>query len=252
MSSPMNWSMRRFDLLRPAKLHPIFLPAGMIATSLFIGAVFGAEFGATVGVISLIGSYLFFPVYVAMRPYHRATVGQVRVGRDGVVVQQAQDTRFVSYALIQDVEMADSMDAVYIALRNGSGVHVQVSEAYEFVQEVLAKRDAFRRLPKVRVADAYARRGEDIETWTARVRSLGSSLRNAGLEPDSLAAIAENASAPAEQRVAAALVLRNAGPLRVRVETAAQETVHPALAKAMLAALDDRLSDEMLMELSDT
>ena len=245
-------TMRRFELLRRVGLPSIFIPAVLVGLSLMTGVVMGAEYGAALGVVSLFGSYLLVPVYIALRPQDRAPAGEVRVGPDGIVVQQKGDARFISYAALDHVEMADAMDDVHIALRDGTGLHVQLRESFEFIQEVHAKRDAYRRLPKVRVAEGYARRGEDVETWSARVRSLGSGLRDAGLEPDALAAIAENPSAPAEQRVAAAMVLKDAGPLRVRVETAAQETANATLAEAMLAALEDRLSDEMLVELSET
>ncbi len=170
--------------------------------------------------------------------------GEVTMGDDGLRICELDEERFVHWAEIKEIDGAKG--AYRVTTRDGGLIRFKVTHDDAFSEALRRRQRAFESAPKVRVAEGYRRHGEDVGAWVSRVRSAKGGFRGTAIDQEELTRIAESPHAVAEQRIAAAIAVRDVEPLRVRVEDAAKRIANAKLSQAMLAALDDELTDELV------
>ena len=99
--------------------------------------------------------------------------------------------------------------------------------------------------------DQLDRKGRALGAWRAdlgRVLARATDYRNVGLGPGDLAGVLEDASAPAERRIAAAVALSSAQPeeARKRARIAADACADEELRRALTRAAEGELDEELL------
>ncbi len=145
---------------------------------------------------------------------------------------------------------------MWVKKRGGKVLEVRSEEATELSAAIAEALEGFRARPQVdgltllrvdaeatEVTEAEQGRAASIDGWLARARAAlqqPAEYRGApAVVPDTLAQLAANPTAPAEQRIGSVLALREADPsLRDRVGVAVDEVADPVLAEAMEEALE--------------
>lgn len=185
----------------------------------------------------------------------------VHIGTDGVLVQGALRRRFVPHGEIERVEHANGgfaggMHVVQITLRDGStvalpaGSHEEVATLIgrlEAAQEAAATQD------RGRLLESIARNGRPLAEWREALGALvaRTGYRTAAHDLEAVMRIVEDATAPVEQRVAAALAARPHGgeAAQRRIRIAAEACADPPLRVALERASTGELDDEELEEI---
>lgn len=190
---------------------------------------------------------------------------QVVIGTDGITVERILGRVFVPYSQVKQVISARG--AVVIELREGRARRLPTGARYggtprraeEALHTALLTRIhhamAAGRLGASRDArdGDLDRAGRSFDAWRRHLRGLtaDASYRRVALAEEALAAVLEDASAPRERRVAAALALApsKSAALALRIHDAARASADEGLRRALQAAVDDDLTEADLATL---
>lgn len=234
--------------------------AGAVAFPLFgFFALIGTlEFGllSGSGAIFTFCAALFLLLIYALVP------ARVVIGTDGLTVERILGRRFIPFSAIDDVKSDAGAVVITVAekpIRLPTGErYASAGRAQASVQSALYNRIVEARAAGLRGGDAQARAadlergGRTLPAWRAHLRGLtggaGETYRRRALSPESLAGVLEDAGAPAERRIAAALALASAedAALAERARRAASTCANPRLRVALEAAGRDELCEAEL------
>lgn len=179
---------------------------------------------------------------------------KVVVGIDGVRVEGRWSRPFVPYSEIRDVSRDG--DGMRLTLRNGAMLSLpMIGQSSDQLAALLRRIDQGRHAPETgqgRFANVLARQGRSPGEWHEDVRRMALSppaFRDQAVATADLEAVLIDASAPAEQRIGAALALRAVDPSAcVRIRVAAAALANPVLREALEdCAREDGALDEGLM-----
>jgi hypothetical protein len=185
----------------------------------------------------------------------------IQIGADGVVVQGAFRKRFIPHADIvrakPRTDFGVSLDRfVDIELRTGRKVEFPAgseAEAQAVCDRIHAARTATQEQDRARLLDVLARGGRPVPDWRRALESVLSTTgyRSAGHDVEEVMRIVEDATAPLEQRVAAALAARAHGgeTVQKRIRVAAEACVEPRVRVALEHASAGELDDAALAEI---
>lgn len=223
------------------------LPAFMILWLVVIAALFEPLTGSSGPVVAWF-ALTVLSTWLLRRAVRRT---QVVVGTDGVRVERPFSTVWLPYAEIDSVERRD--DRLLLVRRGSDGpVVLRTGEA---LTETLAQRirdahEGFAGGTAPRGADALERRGRDLALWREDLRKLlaGDGYRAMGLTPEDALHTLDDANAPRDRRVGAALLLRVAGypEAQEHIRVAAGTTADDALRAALASAAEDEIDDVAL------
>jgi len=190
---------------------------------------------------------------------------QVIIGTDGITVERILGRVFIPYEQVTQVSSARGAVVLEIhgararRLPTGARYGGSPRRAEESFHTALLTRIhhamAAGRQGSSRDARAGAldRAGRSFDAWRQHLRGLTSeaSYRRLGIAKESLAAILEDASAPPERRVAAALALApvDDAALELRIRDVVRASADEGLRIALLAAVDDELTEADLSPL---
>jgi hypothetical protein len=186
---------------------------------------------------------------------------QVVIGADGISVERVFSRRFIPFGVVVGVGI--DAGAVVLSLRGepspeplrlptGARYFAQPSYEQAALQAMLVDRiEEARRAGKAGSSAgldvaALGRRGRPFAAWREAVRRLGAGeaeYRRPPVPPEALARVLEDAGAPAERRIGAALALGAAGEGR-RIERAVAACADTRLRIALESAATDRLAEE--------
>lgn len=172
------------------------------------------------------------------------------VGADGVSFRRVRRSLFIPYDSVTGV--ARHPRGVRVSRREGPAVVLPTpAEAerevlYERILQAMAARDEGALAhPDLERLD---RRGRPFAVWRAELRKLlqeQADYRRARLTPADLARVIEDAGAPAERRIAAAVALADAEPeearrrVRIAVDACADDDLRRALESAAEGEIDE-------------
>jgi hypothetical protein len=175
----------------------------------------------------------------------------VTVGADGLVVRDGVRRRFIAYADLAFVGVGptNTLDVTY---RDGRREHIWVDGDVGTKPEVLHDRvhqawKLSRRESATVPAQLLSRHGRSIAEWRetlARLLSSDSGYRSVTVDAEALARVLRDATAPIEQRIAAALALGSSETTREQVRVAAATIVNEPVRVAIESAADGSLDDE--------
>ncbi len=181
---------------------------------------------------------------------------RVVVGADGLRIERALSRRFVGFAEIADVQRRERGSGLVVHLVSGEVLTLpmvaQDSESIAAVEARIAAGRA-RAGSATGLATLLARGERSLERWRSDLAALASAprgFRDAAVTPEALAQELENASAPPEVRVAAALALEAIEPSGPRVRVAVDTCADDDLREVLRAVRDGTLEDEQLDELA--
>jgi hypothetical protein len=188
-----------------------------------------------------------------------------RVGADGVAIRGPGRRVFVSYRDVVNVEIYDGGVALKLAsgretrLPTRSSGDSQDREAnaptaalFNRIRDAMDAAEAG--ASALAASRALDREGRPFAAFREHLRALAlgrHDYRTAGVSRDELAALIEDARAPAPRRLAAALALSAvddptlAARVRVAAEACADERLRAALEAAAAGALDEALFEEL-------
>ncbi|WP_437912489.1 hypothetical protein WME73_35995 [Sorangium sp. So ce302] len=175
---------------------------------------------------------------------------QVVVGTDGVRVERPFSTVWMPYAELAAVRTLG--DRLLLLSRRGTSVVLRTRDS---LTEALAQRirDAHEGVvggAAPRGAEALERRGREPAVWREDLRKMlaGGDYRAAGLTPEDALHALDDASAPRDRRVGAALLLRVAGypDAQELIRVAAEGTADDALRAALEHAAEEEVDDAAL------
>ena len=177
----------------------------------------------------------------------------VTIGVDGIRIKGALGARFVPFCEVESVGWSvppgqgRGGGVIRVVARNRTielplygAPHARVQSLRHRIEQA-AERHAGGRARKVL---SLGRAGRTVEAWRTEVKRVASAdagFRDAALGPADFERILADASAPADERIGAALALRVAAPeaapsaIRVAMQTSADEALRGGLA----ATLDD-------------
>ncbi|MGK3959572.1 hypothetical protein WMF01_03255 [Sorangium sp. So ce1667] len=219
------------------------LPALMIFWLLVVG-LFG-RMSAALAVawlaLTLLSTWL---VRRAARPT------QVVVGSDGVRVERPFSSAWLPYAEI--TEIRKDGDALLVVGQKSGTLVLQPGEALSDAVAIRI-REAHQRVAggaAPRGAEALERRGRGVAAWREDLRKLlaDGDYRATGLTPEDAIRTLDDADAPRDRRIGAALFLRVAGypEAQDRIRVAAGTTADDALRAALEQAAEEELDDAAL------
>ncbi|WP_437524528.1 hypothetical protein WME79_36200 [Sorangium sp. So ce726] len=181
---------------------------------------------------------------------------QVVVGTDGVRVERPFSTVWIAYAELDAVRrLGDRLLLLYRRGGSHRGGGSVVLRTRDTLTEALAQRirDAHEGAAggaASRGAEALERRGRDLAVWHEDLRKLlaGGDYRAAGLTPEDALHALDDANAPRDRRVGAALFLRVAGypEAQEHIRVAAGATADDALRAALEHAAEEEVDDAAL------
>lgn len=236
-----------------AALGSVVLPIVGIfaAVALFAGSLDG---GARATAALLLGlTALAFALLV------RALIPpQVIIGTDGITVERILGRVFLPYDQVTQVSSA--LGAVVLEIRGARSQRLPTGARYggaprraeESFHSALLTRIhqamAAGRLGATSdaVTGALDRAGRSFDDWRQHLRGLTSdaSYRRVGIAKEAIAAVLEDATAPPERRVAAALSLAPVqdAALLLRIQDVVRASADEGLRTALQAAVDDELT----------
>lgn len=179
---------------------------------------------------------------------------KIRVGTDGILIQDRLSSRFYRYTDIAGI--VPTQRGFSIQLTNGKAVQVPMTVRFMMVASEASQQAALleriheaRRIagsPYVAAATRLARSGRDVKTWLSTlVPETHAGFRDAAIPKEDLEGILDG-DVPVTTRVAAAFVLARAsdeGAERVRI--AAGACVEPKLRVALEAAAKRASPEEL-------
>jgi hypothetical protein len=179
----------------------------------------------------------------------------IEIGADGVVLQGAFRKRFFAHGDILDasptVNMIVSLDrAVEITLKSGRKHRFPVgseAEAEVVCARIQAGQEAMKGQERGRLLEGLSRAGRPLAEWRSALAQLVAKggYRALGHDLEAVMRIVEDAAAPLEQRVAAALAAKPHGGeavaerIRIAAEACAEPRLRVALEKASAGEIDD-------------
>lgn len=244
--------------LAPPTQNPALGCVALLASA-FLTVLFVAAMPAVLG---LAGNYhpsqLFILGFVAvfgLLIIEIAFPPILTVGLDGLRIRTLLRRRFVPLASV--VDSAPTPEGVALALENGRRVELNAlrrpteNDAIPVLRNIVGRAvsaSALRRNHS-KAAEALDRRGERFDAWVARLTKLGGtgSYRDGNLGAEALAEVMEDAQAPADRRLGAALTLAKLGGDggRERVRIAAGSTADVDLRAALEAAAEEELTEDV-------
>ena len=177
------------------------------------------------------------------------------IGLDGLEAQSRRGKRLVRFADVASVT-AEGGSELLVTLRDGTEHRFFADPKYP--AERAAIEDRIREAMAVArskegqgsLAGALLERaGRTLPEWrdaAARLLTAATGFRDATIGAEELGAVLDDASAPAEQRVAAAIALAHVVEHRARVRVAADTAVSPKLRIALEGLAEGRPDDEAL------
>jgi hypothetical protein len=242
------------------------LGGGCIAAA---GAVAFPLFGAfallgtlQLGLLSVPGAVLAFCSAFFLLLIYALIPARVVIGTDGLTIERVFSRRFIPFAAIDDVQSEFGAVVITVAEKQ---IRLPTGERYSSAgrQQASAQSALYNRIVEAQAAgqrggDGQARAadlergGRTLAQWRAHLRGLtggaGETYRRRAVAPESLAGVLEDAAAPAERRIAAALALGFAedAALAERARRAASTCASPKLRIALEAAARDELGEAEL------
>lgn len=192
------------------------------------------------------------------------------VGADGVRIERGLRRRFVSFADLATVRAAkpirfledgvrmpdEHVDGrgVVLELRGGESILLPtIGQSNVQLDALVARIEAGRAdfgAHGVRRVLSLRREGRSIEDWSRDLQGLtthDASFREQPIDADELAFELDDASAPAERRIGAALALRALAPeAPQRIRVVAESCADPALRAALIGVCDETLDEELV------
>lgn len=185
----------------------------------------------------------------------------MEIGTDGVLVQGAFRKRFIPHREIAGVEhvrggFGQAFHLVRITLRDGGTVTFPAGN-HEEVATVIGRLEAAQQAAAAqergRLLESIARDGRPVAEWREALGALVSraGYRTAAHDLEAVMRIVEDATAPVEQRVGAALAARPHGgeAAQRRIRVAAEAVVEPKLRVALERASTGEIEDAELEEI---
>lgn len=203
---------------------------------------YGAQVGLTAFVLGLLAS-LWVSLFVLG--------SAVTVGADGLVVRDGVRRRFIAYAELASVTLSphNTLDLVHASGERQSvwidgDVGTSPAVLFDRVQQALA---LSRRARGAVPAQLLSREGRSIAEWRATLAQLLSTdagYRAVTVDAAALARVLRDATAPIEQRIAAALALGSTEATREQVRVAAAAIVNEPVRVAIESAAEGSLDEE--------
>lgn len=226
---------------------------GLVLPLIGITAAFGVFASHAEAHARAISALVLAAVLLVFALLVRALVpARVVIGTDGIAVERMFGRTFIPYS--QLTEVASRRGAVVLQLRGGSSLALPTGPRYAgsrtradesphtaLLNRIEEARAAGRsRSIESACAADLDRAGRSLEAWRQHLRGLvvSESYRRASVGREEIAAVLEDASAPPQRRIAAALVLAHgddaASKLRIAdvVRTCADENLRAALEAA--------------------
>lgn len=186
--------------------------------------------------------------------------GRFEVGADGVVLRWWGTKRYLPYGVIERVERAGAY--VRIVRRGASDILVNPVADAAGLDGLVARIEGARRArgqlgARVELESRLARGGRTVAAWREDLSRIEEhdGYRDAALSRQDLWRIVEDASAPEDARVAAAIVLRridDAPRLRVAADTVASPKLRVALELLAEPELEDEELERRLASVTTT
>jgi hypothetical protein len=222
-----------------------------------IGSWSAQPLGTMAGV--LLGSAPLFGICAWL--WSKVTPAWIHIGADGVVLRGAFRRRFFPHSAIMRAVptkggVADAYHFVRLELRDGryfTFPAASADEAMALIDRILAARKVTAGQDRARLLEDLARNGRSVSEWKKAQETLvaKTGYRSAGHDIEEVMRIVEDAAAPLEQRVAAALAARPHGgeAVQKRIRVAAGACVEPRLRVALEKASAGEIEDEELEEI---
>lgn len=180
--------------------------------------------------------------------------GEAVVGADGITLNRLFQKRFVPHAEIESV--VQTSYGVRVTTRGQpldlpmkTFVSDRSQSSAALITRIEEAREASHRSFDVAALELLDRRGRTVSAWRealARITHRSGDYRSSVLESADLAHVIEDASAPPERRIGAALALASLPgdpELKQRVRVAAQASANAPVRIALEKALSGRLDD---------
>jgi Bacterial PH domain len=230
-----------------AALGSFFLPiAGIIATIGLFASPMGSRAQGTSALILAAITLVFALLVRALIP------PRVVIGTDGIAVERMFGRTFVRHSRV--TEVSSRRGAVVLQVRGGRSLALPTGHRYASLRsraeesphtalrnriEEARAAGRSRSSPSACAAD-LDRGGRSLDAWRRHLRGLVSteSYRRASVGKEEIAAVLEDASAPPQRRVAAALILAEGDDAAIKlriadvVRTCADESLRAALEAA--------------------
>jgi len=246
--------VKTFALGLPGPLFALAIVVGTLLTLPVIGAMLALPLSlldgdtrtAKLAFAALMLTWLF--AVVGDRLIH---FGSVRVGSDGIAVEQRKQSRFVPWRSVVEVRSKKGRRKITLVLDDGSTVVLHSPVASKLINSIRrglerSRGATQRQTPHFRVLEP---KDEHLSEWMDRVRDAArpGNYRVDAPPEEALLAVVEDPDENPTHRVGAALALSETGKEnRLRLRVAAEETAEPSLARALSEAADGELKLETL------
>ncbi len=226
--------------------------AGIIASISLLASPMGSRVQGVSGLVLAAITLVFALLVRALIP------PRVVIGTDGIAVERTFGRTFVHHSRV--TEVSSRRGAVVLHLRGGGSLSLPTgaryassrSRAEESPHTALLNRieearaaGRSRASPSACAAD-LDRAGRSLEAWRQHLRALISteSYRRASVGKEEIAAVLEDASAPPQRRVAAALVLAQGDDAAIKLRIA--DVVRTCADEDLRAALEAAAQGELI------
>ncbi|WP_437311274.1 hypothetical protein [Sorangium sp. So ce388] len=193
--------------------------------------------------------HLAFYVLIIWLGRRIARPARIVVGSDGVLVERPSSRTWLPYAVLTAIRTRGDR---LLLVRQGDDGPVELRAAEPGLARALARRirEARKRAAggaAPRGVEALERRGRDPAAWREDLRKMltAGDYRAAGLTLEDVRHALDDASAPPDRRIGAALLLRIAGYPEARdlIRVTAEATADDELRAALERAADDELDE---------
>ena len=237
-----------------AALGSLVLPiAGIIATIALLTAPMGSRAQGVSGLVLAAITLVFALLVRALIP------PRVVIGTDGIALERTFGRTFVPHSRV--TEVSSRRGAVVLQIRGGRSLSLPTGARYggsrsraeesphtALLNRIEEARAAGRsRSRESACAADLDRAGRSLEAWRQHLRGLVSteSYRRASVGKEEIAAVLEDASAPPQRRVAAALVLAagDDAAIKLRIADVVRTCADEELQAALEAAAQGELTE---------
>jgi len=251
-------SLERFPLFRIVSraLRPTLVLMGAAVVAMAVTAACFAIFGPMMGMVSFVVAIGIVPALFARTVGKsnteslKARWGSIAIGTDGILVEAATGTDFISFAKIKGVR-AQGADRVVVRVRGGPRLDLACEDSHELETAIEGACSAYRAAAGLGRAELELG-DDDASAFLQRVCALlvAGDFRTRPVGEGDLAAVAMDPKAQPLQRVGAVAALKDAsGPTRVKIRVAVEGTADPELRGALEEALDETLTEETVIAL---
>jgi hypothetical protein len=256
----------------PSRALPIVLVkrgvhAAWLGTILFVLAFFDAYVSAIISTLfkyvvgaeaAFAGAFLVLGVMGVIAAVRGNRALSVTVGTDGLAVRMGMKTTLIPLQRV--VSVTGTKDELTVALTGGdarvfsSPIRLSSAQVELLARRVdEAKEERERAAVDLGTSALLSREGRSLAAWREALRWVSRpsvSYRGSALSPDDLAAVLADPTAPADQRVGAALALRFAGgdEARAQIQGVAESCALTRVRVALEAVAEEELEDEALEE----